>query len=481
MTMLKILISLLIILFLSACHQSGSDALGIGYIYNGTPVSQGDWPAVAALTDKKGKSFCSAVFISKSMLITAAHCVSDPVAQYIDNTLVYLGNGADFEYGYYKIKTARKHPKATQDENAQNWYDVAYIILEKELDFVVPILPPQNTMEVNEVYRPGSEVTIIGFGLTEQNVSGIKNIAHTNLQSATDHEFIAGGNGQDTCFGDSGGPVLAQLSDQTYRVIGITSRSLKYMAPCGTFTTYSKITMAQSWIFIEEAAYFMEKNEYQRAIELYTNGIDIDPNNPDLYLNRAVSYYALDDEQYQGDLIQAVQLITEESVVSYLLKKSNNAALDLVAQIKDPILLELLITNGRDIDAQDAAGWSLLTLALKKKYPDIGQLLIDMGANINIKAKDGSTILMAACSAGDVELVRFLLDNGADINAKDKRQKFPLLIAAMANYPQIVTLLLDYGADINTKDRFGTTTLENARIMGLTQIVAILEQYRSSR
>src|SRR5690606_9163792 len=44
-------------------------------------------------------------------------------------------------------------------------------------------------------------------------------------------EFRAGGEGQDACGGDSGGPAFVQLENGEFRVAGVTSRGVR---PCGS-------------------------------------------------------------------------------------------------------------------------------------------------------------------------------------------------------------------------------------------------------
>jgi ankyrin repeat protein len=140
-------------------------------------------------------------------------------------------------------------------------------------------------------------------------------------------------------------------------------------------------------------------------------------------------------------------------------------------------MMELLLTNGAQADAQAEGGatallWGLHDPAKVRLLLDHGakvsdqavftavaipgaeavlRLLAEHGANFNIR-RNGFTPLMAAVRSCDLSMVRFLIDKGADVRGKTANG-FTALYGA-ASWPgnvEIVRLLLDQGADANAR------------------------------
>jgi len=89
------------------------------------------------------------------------------------------------------------------------------------------------------------------------------------------------------------------------------------------------------------------------------------------------------------------------------------------------------------------------------------QLLLSQGADINAADADKSTPLHLACMRGLKESIYFLVSNGADINIKDADGNTPLhLICSMSTKDStdqlaIVNFLIDKNADIHAKNKTG--------------------------
>ncbi len=91
----------------------------------------------------------------------------------------------------------------------------------------------------------GASVVAVGFGEADDALGwGPKRAVTMNVNSIAGGEAFIGGGGKDTCYGDSGGPVFIQLSDQSWRVFGITS----YGEYCGGGGYYSMMHTALDWL-----------------------------------------------------------------------------------------------------------------------------------------------------------------------------------------------------------------------------------------
>jgi MYXO-CTERM domain-containing protein len=124
-------------------------------------------------------------------------------------------------------------------------HDVGWVRLPQSVD-IPPILPITDQAEFDEAMVPGTELVFVGYGLTEDNELGVKREVAATLTSFNEsgREFFAGGDGKDTCAGDSGGPALVALGSGEIRLAGVLSRG----AECGTGGTYSVPAPELCWL-----------------------------------------------------------------------------------------------------------------------------------------------------------------------------------------------------------------------------------------
>ena len=135
--------------------------------------------------------------------------------------------------------------------------------------------------------------------------------------------------------------------------------------------------------------------------------------------------------------------------------------------------VELLLTHGADINAQDNYGRTALDMA---RNEEIRQLLLNYCVN-NAKEQAGSTALIWASRKGDTATVELLLTHGADISAKDNYGYTALMWASQNGHTAIVELLLTHGADINAQNDYGYTALMYASQNGHTATVELLRRH----
>lgn len=97
-----------------------------------------------------------------------------------------------------------------------------------------------------------------------------------------------------------------------------------------------------------------------------------------------------------------------------------DAGLIHAAERGDRAEVERLLTKGARIEARNASGRTVLTLAALKGQTDIVRLLVAKGAEVNATDPNGMTPLMWAAFGGSADVVRLLLEKGADPARKDQ-------------------------------------------------------------
>ncbi|XP_075986084.1 chymotrypsin-like elastase family member 2A [Anticarsia gemmatalis] len=229
-------------------------------IVNGQPTAPGDWPFHVALFKVEGKYFkyiCGGTLLSKTLILTAAHCASIQGAPVLPESLnVVLGKhnliGGDIAPQEREVFQVIIHPRYNA-KNLNN--DIALLKLKSEVVFD-DYVQPACLWDTNSYKKlPGGEVfgTVAGWGLdnkdelstTLQQVTLPKISEATCLKSnpvffqktLNSYKFCAGyTNGTSVCNGDSGGGFLIFVPDVagdsthksgTWHVHGIVSMTLR--------------------------------------------------------------------------------------------------------------------------------------------------------------------------------------------------------------------------------------------------------------
>ena len=221
-------------------------------VVGGTPSSAGDWPELVALHTDVGFG-CSGIQIDASWVLTAGHCAPGLIEAQIGAT----DAGDPTDGLWIPILEVIPH------EAFLDTYDVALVRLEEPS--AEPSLQLALDCDAEHTLRDGEPVILVGYGATDTAGQGTDRTLHEATTWIDDHdcsslyrgcnaaiapggEFLAGGQGVDTCTGDSGGPALMEGSSGTL-LVGITSRAaLPAKVTCGDGGIFVRVDAIATWL-----------------------------------------------------------------------------------------------------------------------------------------------------------------------------------------------------------------------------------------
>ena len=155
-------------------------------------------------------------------------------------------------------------------------------------------------------------------------------------------------------------------------------------------------------------------------------------------------------------------------------------------------VLEHLISEGADMEAEDPRSATVLHWAAWNGHSEVMRVLLAKGANPDTQDSAGGSPLHFAAYSGQETVIRILLHNGAHVNARAKFRystirdgsldferrtapdRTPLHEAAHAGMNGAIRLLVDQGADTSAQDSNGWTALQRAAVRGYTDTVHLL-------
>jgi ankyrin repeat protein len=139
-------------------------------------------------------------------------------------------------------------------------------------------------------------------------------------------------------------------------------------------------------------------------------------------------------------------------------------------------MVEILIANGVDVNAQNESGKDALMLAAFNGKQKIVKTLREFGATYDSTDRSGSTAVHYAVDGGSVDTLTWMLLDGAHADPKDTTSYWtPLLRAASLNAGrEICELLVKFGADVNARDSENKSVLIIAIINGNQPLVELL-------
>lgn len=208
------------------------------------------WPAnylhdgVVALGNERG-IVCSGTLIAATAVLTAAHC------RHATWALVVQADGRRQRIG---VRGFAVPPNRAVDAAVAT------------LSSPAPVTPYRLRNAADDL-APDESVRIVGFGSTDArgNGAGTRRWADvaTDGWGCSERDALKAGctpsldlllrsrDGADTCFGDSGGPVL-ELREGRPRVLAVTSRGVRDATEtCGAGGVYVRVDRIRSWLDIQ--------------------------------------------------------------------------------------------------------------------------------------------------------------------------------------------------------------------------------------
>ena len=137
-----------------------------------------------------------------------------------------------------------------------------------------------------------------------------------------------------------------------------------------------------------------------------------------------------------------------------------NTPLHLAVTNDNPTTVRVLLPYS-NVNQRTTEGLTAIHLAASLGYVEIIQLLLTDGADVEITCRRGWTPLMAACCVDSVQSLYLLLDADAEPDRINTAGRSALMIAASLGHVEIVKTLLHAGVDLNYTTMSGLTAYES--------------------
>ncbi|XP_033737818.1 ankycorbin-like [Pecten maximus] len=163
----------------------------------------------------------------------------------------------------------------------------------------------------------------------------------------------------------------------------------------------------------------------------------------------------------------------------------------LVVECQNPRQLQLLFTNGKNIEARNSRHETPLMAAIasvdSQLVTSIVETLISLGADTNVRNALRQTPFMYTCIMDYPEVAFLLLQKeGTDINAQDNKGMTGLMFACQLNHVNMVELILKLHAsgqqnvDLSLRNLFGRNALEEAIDKRSAGAIALLSRLKKN-
>jgi|GEM_PF-5707796 len=136
--------------------------------------------------------------------------------------------------------------------------------------------------------------------------------------------------------------------------------------------------------------------------------------------------------------------------------------------------VESLLSQGANIDYQNATGLSALLLAVDKGHSEVATALLSKDANPDLKDYFGTTALMYSVRNDDLVLAKLLIKHKADVGAKDNFGDSALIYAIRLGNKDMISLIAMKASNLDE-------AIQNAKDWGNNEILVLLESIASGK
>ncbi|XP_053742805.1 ovochymase-2 [Synchiropus splendidus] len=213
-------------------------------VVGGSEAVRGSHPWLVSLRNR-ARHFCGGAIVSERWVLTAAHCFTSTLREFLDSVTVAAGEHdqrvLDEEEQIFNIKSVWVHERYRH--SAPMSYDVALVELDGHVQFGVLVRPICLPLP-EERSAPGSGCIVAGWGRTRErgrlpfvlrevplelvHRARCQHVLRTvsGSEVAGDMTVLCAGperGGRDACQGDSGSPLICPTRTGQWEVVGVTS------------------------------------------------------------------------------------------------------------------------------------------------------------------------------------------------------------------------------------------------------------------
>jgi uncharacterized protein len=123
---------------------------------------------------------------------------------------------------------------------------------------------------------------------------------------------------------------------------------------------------------------------------------------------------------YDNDLPQVKAYVAENKENVHAMDDGQRTPLMYAASYGHTELVQYLVSQGAQIDAQDFIGYTSLMYAVEFPSVDNVKYLLEAGADPDIRTIDGETALIIAAGLDELEKVKLLIEHGAKTHFTNK-------------------------------------------------------------